>query len=95
VLAIAAGPLYRPDTSHRLARSEFARSYRVHALGKWTRGALDVAERIIDVRGLSAKARRGELKTFAGIDREHPEIRVDTSAPIAGQGAGRIIDALG
>lgn len=37
-----------------------------------------------DVKGLYAKARRGELKNFTGIDSayerpEHPELRIDTS----------------
>ena len=53
-----------------------------------------------DVKGLYAKARRGELKNFTGIDSpyeapEAAEIRLDTSRLSAEQGADLIIDALG
>ncbi|HEY7851918.1 MAG TPA: adenylyl-sulfate kinase, partial [Caulobacteraceae bacterium] len=53
-----------------------------------------------DVKGLYAKARRGELKNFTGIDSpyeppEAAEIRVDTSALTAEEAADRIIEALG
>ncbi len=52
-----------------------------------------------DVKGLYAKARRGELRNFTGIDSpyeepENPEIRVDTSALTAEQSADLIIRAL-
>ena len=52
-----------------------------------------------DVKGLYAKARRGELRNFTGIDSpyeepENPEIRVDTSALSAEQSADLIIHAL-
>jgi bifunctional enzyme CysN/CysC len=53
-----------------------------------------------DVKGLYAKARRGELRNFTGIDSpyevpEHPEIRVDTLALSAEEAADRIIAYLG
>ncbi len=53
-----------------------------------------------DVKGLYAKARRGELKNFTGIDSpyeppEAAEIRVDTSALTAEEAADRIVEALG
>jgi bifunctional enzyme CysN/CysC len=53
-----------------------------------------------DVKGLYAKARRGELKNFTGIDSpyeppEAAEIRLDTSQLSAEQAADLIIDALG
>jgi bifunctional enzyme CysN/CysC len=53
-----------------------------------------------DVKGLYAKARRGELKNFTGIDSpyeppEAAEIRLDTSQLSAEEAADLIIDALG
>jgi bifunctional enzyme CysN/CysC len=59
---------------------------------------LEVAEQR-DVKGLYAKARRGELKNFTGIDSpyeppEHPELRVDTSTLTAEQAADQVIAAL-
>jgi bifunctional enzyme CysN/CysC len=59
---------------------------------------LDVAEQR-DVKGLYAKARRGELANFTGIDSpyevpESPEIRVDTTALDAEGAADRIIEHL-
>jgi bifunctional enzyme CysN/CysC len=52
-----------------------------------------------DVKGLYAKARRGELRNFTGIDSpyeepEAPEIRVDTSALSAEQSADLIVRKL-
>jgi bifunctional enzyme CysN/CysC len=52
-----------------------------------------------DVKGLYAKARRGELANFTGIDSpyeppEHPELRVDTSTLTPEQAADQVIEAL-
>jgi bifunctional enzyme CysN/CysC len=52
-----------------------------------------------DPKGLYAKARRGELKNFTGIDSpyerpENPEIRIDTSTTTSEQAAENIIAAL-
>lgn len=52
-----------------------------------------------DVKGLYAKARRGELKNFTGISSpyekpENPEIRVDTSAISAEKAADEIVSYL-
>jgi bifunctional enzyme CysN/CysC len=52
-----------------------------------------------DRKGLYAKARRGELTNFTGIDSpyeapEHPELRVDTSSVDAEQGADLVIARL-
>jgi bifunctional enzyme CysN/CysC len=52
-----------------------------------------------DVKGLYAKARRGELKNFTGISSpyeapENPEIRIDTSAMTADAAADVIISYL-
>jgi bifunctional enzyme CysN/CysC len=52
-----------------------------------------------DVKGLYAKARRGELTNFTGIDSpyeepEAPEIRVDTSIMTAAESADLIVGAL-
>ena len=60
--------------------------------------ALADAERR-DVKGLYAKARRGELRNFTGIDSpyeppEHPEIRIDTAATTPEQAAEHIVDKL-
>jgi bifunctional enzyme CysN/CysC len=60
--------------------------------------ALEVAE-ARDVKGLYAKARRGELANFTGIDSpyevpENPEIHIDTSDTAPEQAADRIIDHL-
>ncbi|MDX2378955.1 MAG: adenylyl-sulfate kinase, partial [Acidimicrobiia bacterium] len=59
---------------------------------------LDVAE-FRDPKGLYAKARRGELTNFTGIDSpyeppEHPEIRVDTVTTSAEDAADEIIAEL-
>jgi bifunctional enzyme CysN/CysC len=52
-----------------------------------------------DVKGLYAKARKGELKNFTGIDSpyeapEDPEIRVDTTAMTAEDAAELIVERL-
>jgi bifunctional enzyme CysN/CysC len=52
-----------------------------------------------DVKGLYAKARRGELPNFTGIDSpyqvpENPEVHIDTSALSAEQAADAVIDQL-
>ena len=52
-----------------------------------------------DVKGLYAKARRGEIKNFTGIDSayeepEAPEIRIDTSEIPAARAAAEIVDYL-
>ncbi|MDX6568461.1 MAG: bifunctional enzyme CysN/CysC [Gaiellales bacterium] len=52
-----------------------------------------------DVKGLYAKARRGDLKNFTGIDSpyeppENPELRVDTSTVTAEEAADQVIAAL-
>ena len=53
-----------------------------------------------DVKGLYAKARRGELKNFTGIDSpyeppEAPEIRIDANALSPEDAADLIIEKLG
>ncbi|MFZ0428760.1 MAG: bifunctional sulfate adenylyltransferase/adenylylsulfate kinase [Acidobacteriota bacterium] len=52
-----------------------------------------------DVKGMYAKARRGEIKGFTGIDDpyeapEHPEITLDTVGSTPAENARRIIDYL-
>ncbi len=52
-----------------------------------------------DVKGLYAKARRGEIKNFTGIDSdyeapENPEIRLDTSRVAAADAATAIVEHL-
>ncbi len=52
-----------------------------------------------DPKGLYAKARRGELANFTGIDSpyetpEHPEVRVDTATTSPEQAADEILDVL-
>jgi len=59
---------------------------------------LEVAE-ARDVKGLYAKARRGELPNFTGIDSpyespEHPELRVDTTTMTAQDAAERVVAEL-
>jgi bifunctional enzyme CysN/CysC len=59
---------------------------------------LDLAEER-DPKGLYAKARRGELSNFTGIDSpyeppEAPEVRVDTSTTQPEAAADQIITAL-
>ena len=59
---------------------------------------LEVAE-ARDTKGLYAKARRGELPDFTGIDSpyeppEHPEVTVDTTATTPEQAADAVVDAL-
>ena len=60
--------------------------------------ALAVAERR-DVKGLYAKARRGDLKNFTGIDSvyevpEAPDLRIDTAACTAEQACERVLAQL-
>jgi bifunctional enzyme CysN/CysC len=60
--------------------------------------ALSMAESR-DVKGLYAKARRGELKNFTGIDSpyeapEQPEVYIDTSRRTAEESAVAIVDYL-
>jgi bifunctional enzyme CysN/CysC len=52
-----------------------------------------------DVKGLYAKARRGELSNFTGVDApyeapENPEVRVDTTTTDAEAAAQTVVDAL-
>ena len=52
-----------------------------------------------DPKGLYAKARRGELANFTGIDSpyeppEDPEVRIDTSVSSAEDAANQIIETL-
>ncbi len=59
---------------------------------------LEVAESR-DTKGLYAKARRGELPDFTGIDSpyeppEHPELRIDTTASTPEQAAKAVVDLL-
>jgi bifunctional enzyme CysN/CysC len=59
---------------------------------------LEEAERR-DPKGLYAKARRGDLPNFTGIDShyeapESPEMRVDTSTATVSEAVGSIVDAL-
>ena len=59
---------------------------------------LEVAEQR-DPKGLYAKARRGELANFTGIDSpyeppENPEVRLDTTALSPEEGAKLVVDAL-
>jgi bifunctional enzyme CysN/CysC len=60
--------------------------------------ALAVAEKR-DRKGLYARARRGEIPNFTGIDSpyeppEHPEIHIETSGVTPEQAAGIVIDHL-
>jgi sulfate adenylyltransferase len=59
---------------------------------------LDVCEER-DVKGMYAKARRGEIKNFTGIDDpyerpENPEISLDTTAHSPEENARRVIEYL-
>ncbi len=59
---------------------------------------LDVCE-LRDVKGMYAKARRGEIKGFTGIDDpyeapEHPELTIDTVSRDPEQNARRILELL-
>jgi adenylylsulfate kinase len=60
---------------------------------------LDECERR-DVKGLYARARRGEIRNFTGIDDpyevpEHPELTLDTRALSVEQCVDRVLDWLG
>ncbi len=79
----------------RMARSlfEFGEFFEVHV-----DTPLAVAE-ARDVKGLYAKARRGELKNFTGIDSpyeppEKPEIYIDTTHTSSEESATAIVDEL-
>ena len=53
-----------------------------------------------DVKGLYARARRGEIRNFTGIDDpyetpEHPELTLDTRALSVDQCVSRVLDRLG
>ena len=59
---------------------------------------LDICEQR-DVKGLYAKARRGEIKNFTGIDSkyeppENPELVIDTSQIAAEKAADDIVEWL-
>ena len=74
----------------RMAPEEFCEVH-VHA-------PVEVAEQR-DPKGLYARARRGELANFTGIDSPYeppldPELRIDTTAQSPEQGAGAVVDAL-
>jgi bifunctional enzyme CysN/CysC len=52
-----------------------------------------------DRKGLYAKARRGEILNFTGVDSpyeppENPEVHLDTTAETAEASAARVLDAL-
>jgi bifunctional enzyme CysN/CysC len=52
-----------------------------------------------DPKGLYRRARRGELPDFTGVDSpyeapEAPDLRIDTVALSAEEGAGRVLDHL-
>ena len=52
-----------------------------------------------DVKGLYARARRGEIPDFTGIDApyeppENPEVRIDTTTTTPEEAAGQVVDAL-
>ena len=52
-----------------------------------------------DVKGLYARARRGEIPDFTGIDSpyeppENPEVRIDTTTTTPEEAAGQVVDAL-
>ncbi len=52
-----------------------------------------------DRKGLYAKARRGEILNFTGVDSpyeppENPEVHLDTTAEPAEASAARVLDAL-
>ncbi|HUR95838.1 MAG TPA: adenylyl-sulfate kinase [Gemmatimonadales bacterium] len=53
-----------------------------------------------DVKGLYARARRGEIRNFTGIDDpyeipEHPELTLDTRALSVDQCVARVLDQIG
>jgi adenylylsulfate kinase len=53
-----------------------------------------------DVKGLYARARRGEIRNFTGIDDpyeppEHPELTLDTRALTLDQCVGRVLEIFG
>ena len=59
---------------------------------------LEICERR-DTKGIYAKARRGEIKNFTGIDDPyevppHPEITLDTLSPTAEENARLILNYL-
>jgi bifunctional enzyme CysN/CysC len=59
---------------------------------------LEVAEER-DPKGLYAKARRGELRNFTGIDSPYerptnPEMRIDTTAQSPAEAAASIVDRV-
>ena len=60
---------------------------------------LDECERR-DVKGLYARARRGEIKNFTGIDDpyeppEHPELTLDTRVLSVDESVARVLERLG
>jgi bifunctional enzyme CysN/CysC len=79
----------------RMARSLFGPG---EFLEVFVDAPLEVAEQR-DPKGLYAKARRGQLVNFTGIDSpyeppERPEVRVDTAAMSPTEAAQRVIEAL-
>ncbi|HNR23360.1 MAG TPA: sulfate adenylyltransferase subunit CysN [Steroidobacteraceae bacterium] len=83
-------------SERRMARELFAQGEFVEI---FVDTALQDAERR-DPKGLYAKARRGELRNFTGIDSpyevpEHPELRIDTATTSAEDAAELIVAWLG
>ncbi len=83
-------------------RSERGMARSLLAAGEFVEVFIDTplaAAELRDVKGLYAKARRGELKNFTGIDSpyeapEHPEIHIDTTLISPEQAAELIVERV-
>jgi len=85
-----------PFKAERQLARETVASHGFHEI--YVATPLEVAEQR-DVKGLYAKARRGEIKNFTGLDSpyeppEQPEITVDTNTETAEQAGERIVRDL-
>jgi adenylylsulfate kinase len=78
---------------------DFVRRLCRHFLEIYVATPLDECERR-DVKGLYARARRGEIRNFTGIDDpyeppEHPELTLDTRTLSVDQSVAKVLERLG
>jgi adenylylsulfate kinase len=78
---------------------DFVRGLCRHFLEIYVATPLDECERR-DVKGLYARARRGEIRNFTGIDDpyeppEHPELTLDTRILSVDQSVAKVLERLG
>ena len=97
-------PLIHIDTAFKIPemieyRDRLALEWNLTMIYGQNRQALEECERR-DVKGLYARARRGEIRNFTGIDDpyeppDHPELTLDTRALTVDQCVVRVLEIFG